>query len=166
MRWLSSSGASSRPWLQRPASEEPLLPKVGPKRLQQQARKRNTNLREFYLRNYQTSSHITWFMLTNLAVIKGLGSGGQAGHHSAWLLRRYHSSIATSDIRYYLRTRRMGSSSHVSSAVQLMLLCLRISSNSFSSTVEGGPSPGLLLSWITRPFIAPSGLHGSVKTRM
>lgn len=81
----------------------------------------------------------------NLAVIRGLGSGEQAGHHLAWPLCKYHSSIAISNIRYYLPMRRMGSSSRVSSAAQLMLLCSRISLRSFSQHCGRWPEPRSVL---------------------
>lgn len=57
---------------------------------------------------YRTFSHITWFTLMNLGVIKGLGSGGQASHHLVLPHYKYHSSTATSVIRYCLYIPRIG----------------------------------------------------------
>lgn len=167
MRWLLSSGMSSRPWLQPPASEEPLLAKFGLKKLLSSKLGSRTLIWEnFTCIIYQTSSHTTWFMLMNLAVIKGLDSGRQDSCHLALPLCKYYSSITTSNIRYYLCMYRMGSSSHIYSAVQLMLLCSRISLHSFSSTVEGGPSLDPCLSWITHHSIALSRLRSYVRMWM
>jgi hypothetical protein len=69
---------------------------------------------------------------------------GQAGHHLAWPLRKYRSSIAISDIRFYLRVRRKGSFSRVYFAVRSPALSSKTFQHCFFSTAVGGNKFGLV----------------------
>ena len=121
--------------------------------------KRQSGMRKSYRPSYQIFSRIIQCTLMNLDAIRGLGLGGQVGHHLTWLPCRYHSSIATNDIRYSLRMLRMELFSRVSSAVQQMLLCSKTFQISFFNTAADGPILNLLWSWIMRHSIIQNGFR-------